>query len=204
MKKVLICMAAAATVLSGVTAMASDGYSPTENSVTVTDAAGSKAVLIAKNTGSSMTAEDIVYVGQDVSATEFFLKESPAPGVYTIVLGNASGETRRANFVIGDASEVFTSVAELEVLDGTTVDDGETMTKAYVSKATIPLSDIKTIVVECDGKSVYNSINASTELSGEGGATMVGVKLSGIPKTSSAVSVYISSVPVSTDGLITD
>ncbi|MDD6763513.1 MAG: hypothetical protein PUD92_07800 [Clostridiales bacterium] len=202
MKKVLFCMALTSAVLSGATAMANGDYSSDNNSVTITDA-GSTTVLITKNTGTAMTDDDIVYVGQNdngfSAAATFFLKESPAAGFYTITLGNQTGAPKSADFVIGDASDVFTQEATLtELSDSEVVNADNTVTKSFVSDAPITFSDIKTIVVTCDGKSVYSSVDSDTELSG-GGSAQIGVRISGLTQGSN-VSVYISSDSVPTSG----
>lgn len=203
MKKFLFCTALLSVLLLGATAMADGNYRSDTNSVTITDPQ-STTVLIAKKTGTTMKKEDIVYVKQNDSGfsatTEFFLRQSPDAGFYTIMLGNSSGTPKSADFVIGDASDVFTVAGNLTELPNSAVDNGDTVTKSFFS-GDLSISDIKTIVVTCDGKSVYSSVNAATELSGDSTAK-VGVKISGLSKTSN-VSVYISSVSIPSSGIIT-
>ena len=197
MKKFLFCMALMSVALFGATAMAANEYLPDNNSVTITDAASS-TVLITKNTGAAMTDNDIVYVGQNnngfSAATEFLLKENASDGFYTITLGSQSGTPKSSNFVIGNASAVFTQAARLTELSNSEIVSGNEVTRSFVSEVDVPLSNIKTIVVTCDGRSVYSSVNADTEITGSGSAK-VGVKISGLSENSE-VSVYISSDPV--------
>lgn len=201
MKKFLFCMALTSAVLSGATAMANGDYSSADNSVTITDA-HSTTVIITKKTD-TVTDDDIVYVGQNdngfSAATSFLLKESPAVGFYTITLGNQSGAAKSADFVIGSASDVFTSKKVLtELPDSEVVNEDNTVTKSFVADEAVAFSDIKTIVVTSDGKSVYSSVNAATELAGDGSAK-IGVRISGLTQGSD-VSVYISSDSVPTSG----
>lgn len=198
MKKFLFCMALTSAVLSGATAMANGSYSSADNSVTITDAQSTTVIITKKK--ASVNDEDIVYVGQNNSgfsaATKFLLKDNPDAGFYTITLGNQTGAPKSTDFVIGNASDVFTAAANLTELPNSEVDNGDTVTKSFVSDD-ISLSDIKTIVVTCNGKSVYSSVT-DTELSGSGSAK-IGVKISGLTKNED-VSAYISSVAIPTSG----
>jgi hypothetical protein len=90
MKKVLICMLTAAAMLPCATAFAGR-YDAGQNAVIV-NAGDKQTVIIARNTGLTMTDDDIVYVGQEESGFPasnaiFKLKDSPATGFYTIMFG---------------------------------------------------------------------------------------------------------------------
>lgn len=197
-------------LLSGVSAMADSTYSSGNQSVTISNSNeitvnDYNTVLIAKNTGSKMTPDDIVYVGQNnggfTSETSFLLNNDAAvltDGFYTIVLGNASDNTTKtANFFIGDASKYFwdTNTTELTAIKNNDdsvyeiTDTEGNVTRAYVSANTLSLSNIKTIVVTYGNTTVYSSVG--TELSDSADAE-IGVKLSGIPKNTD-VKVGISS-----------
>lgn len=176
-------------LMSGMTAMAAGSYVSDNNSVSINEP-NSNTVLIAKNTGSAMQSQDIVYVGQNdagfTNGTSFMLKNDTTltDGFYTIVLGSADGKAAKStNFFIGNVSTYFAGegTTELKELANYSVtDESGDVTKAYVSDDALTLSEIKTIVVTYDDKTVYSSVDAQTEITG-GGSAKIGVKLSGIP-----------------------
>lgn len=206
MKKLLICMTVLASLLTGATALASE-YDDTANKLTVAEASGAAAVIVAKNTGRAMTAEDIVYADQNsegFSDTEFLLKTDLEPGFYTVILRSVAGDTKTAKFFVGTLDD-FTKT-ELKMLPGYELEsdqgDGQYVTRAYVSDGPVELGSVKTVVVAAGNRVVYSKVE--TELSGEGEA-MLGVKLSGIPASDKEnITVYVSADEVVDSDLITE
>lgn len=207
MKKVLICMLSALTMLQCATAFAGE-YDRVDNNVIV-DESTNKTVIIARNTGLTMTDDDIVYVGQEDegffgASAIFELKESPAVGFYTIMLGGDNQEATTRTFFIGTEEYLednFADRIKLEELEGYAIEseDGTTVTKAYVSQSTIPLQQAKSIVVKYGTQSVCTEFGTVTSGSGD---VMLAVKLVGIPKDTTDVQVWISSTEISTKDLI--
>ena len=207
MKKLLICMLSTLTMLQCATAFAG-GYDAGDNKVSVDDST-KKTVIIARNTGVKMTDDDIVYVGQEdsgFSGASFALKENPAVGFYTIILGG-DGEKSAKTFFIGSAAnleENFANKIELKALSAIEAEDtqNQEVTKAYVSDNTVTLDNIKSIVVKYGNK--YACEEFGTVTSG-GGDVKLAVKLEGIPAADKDnVNVWISSTEISTKDLITE
>lgn len=204
MKKNLICMLAAVAMLPGATVFATGSYDASANKVTI-DNKDKKTVMIVRNTGATMKHDDVVYLGQansgfsDTSAI-FALKENPAVGFYTIMLGGDSNAAETSTFFIGTEKD-FADRIELEELEGYVVEseDGKTVTKAYVSQSAIPLQQAKSIVVKDNTKSACTEFGTVTSGSGD---VMLAVKLVGIPKDTTGVQVWISSTEISTKDLI--
>lgn len=207
MKKQLICMLAAAAMLPGATVFAAGSYDK-DNKVTI-DNTDKKTVMIVRNTGAKMKPDDVVYLGQANSGFSgtsaiFALKENPAVGFYTIMLGgDGDVAAEKSTFFIGTAED-FDDKTELQELEGYVVEseDGKTVTKAYVSQSAIPLQQAKSIVVKDNTKSACTEFGTVT--SGDGNV-MLAVKLVGIPVANKDnVQVWISSTEISTEGLITE
>lgn len=97
-------MLAAAAMLPCATAFAG-GYDTAANRVSVD--ASKKTVIIARNTGTAMTDDDIVCIAQSnygvFDAASFMLKENPAVGFYTIMLGGDGNAATKGTFFIGSA-----------------------------------------------------------------------------------------------------
>ena len=209
MKKQVICMLAAAAMLPCATAFAG-GYDTGTNSVSVNDVS-KKTVIIARNTGVKMTTDDIVYIAQKnygaFNSASFMIKENPAVGFYTIMLGGDGNAASKNVFFIGSATKIednFADKIQLTELQNYEIEseDTSTVTKAYVSAGTVTLDNIKSIVVKYGDK--YACEEFGTVTSG-GGDVNLAVKLEGIPAANKDnVNVWISSTEISTEDLITE
>lgn len=202
MKKQLICVLAAAAMLPGATVFAAGSYDPANNNVTV-DENAKQTVIIARNTGSKMTDDDIVYVGQNkdgFSAATFMLKKSPAAGVYTIMLGGDGNAVTTGIFFIGNADNFNDNKVELTEIPNYEVEseDGKYVTKAYASDGVIDLANAKSIIVKYGNKSLCTEVGT-----GGSGDMKLAVELNGIPiENKENVKVWISSTEVSSEPLI--
>ena len=201
-------MLAAAAMLPGATVFAAGNYDVSDNKVTI-DNTNKKTVMIVRNTGAPMQPADVVYLGQahsDFFGTSaiFALKENPAVGFYTIMLGGDSNAAEKSTFFIGTAKNLednFANKIKLEELKGYVVEseDGTTVTKAYVSQSAISLQQAKSIVVKYGTQSACTEFGTVTSGSGD---VMLAVKLVGIPIDTTDVQVWISSTKISTKDLI--
>lgn len=206
MKKQLICMLAAAAMLPGATVFAAGSYDESANTVTINDST-KKTVMIARNTGTTMKTADIVYVGQEnngFSGASFMIKENPAVGFYTIMMGG-DGDVTKSTFFIGSTAG-FKDQIKLTALPDYEVKDGNTVTKAYVSADSVTLDNAKSVVVTYKNE-FGNDTSVCEELgtvTSGGGNVRLAVKLEGIPADyKDSVNVFISSTEISTKDLIT-
>ena len=209
MKKQLVCILAAAAMLPGATVFATGSYNPENNEVSINDTTKT-TVMIARNTGAKMTSNDLVYVGQEdegFSNVSFALKENLPVGFYTIMLGGDGKAADKKTFFIGKETNLennFKNKIELtalkEIVD--TDANNSTVTKAYVSSASVELANAKSIVVKVGDRYVCQESDIVTS----GPETvMLAVKLEGIPEgDKDNVNVWISSTEISTKDLITN
>ena len=107
MKKSLMGMTIAATMMfAAVTSYAAGSYTPESNSAVLDNAAGKSTVLIYEGNGTTVTADKIVYIDQASRAfqasTKFLLKAKPKDGIYIVKLGSSDGtQTETETFYIG-------------------------------------------------------------------------------------------------------
>lgn len=207
MKKVLVCMLAAASMLSGVTAFASasGSYDSANNKVILNDSS-KKTVIIAKNTGAKMTDNDVVYVGEakeGFSAASLLLKANPAPGFYTVMLGGDGSQAEKHKIFIGADAMLADGVRLAEIENYEETADGGVVTKAYATNAAIDIAQAKTVVVKYgDSQVVCEDLGTVTS---DGGSIMLAVKLTGIPEAcKDDVTVAISSATITTSELIVE
>ncbi|MDD6762993.1 MAG: hypothetical protein PUD92_05085 [Clostridiales bacterium] len=204
MKKVLVCMLAAASMLSGVTAFASGSYDSTNNEVILNDSS-KKTVIIAKNTGAKMTDNDVVYVGEakeGFSAASLLLKANPAPGFYTVMLGGDGSQAEKHKIFIGADAMLEDGVPLAEIENYEETADGGMVTKAYATDAAIDIAQAKTVVVKYGDSQVCEDLDTVT---GGDGSIMLAVKLTDIPEAyKDDVRVAISSATITTSELIVE
>lgn len=204
MKKVLVCMLAAASMLSGVTAFASGSYDSANNKVILNDSS-KKTVIIAKNTGAKMTDNDVVYVGEakeGFSAASLLLKANPAPGFYTVMLGGDGSQAEKHVIFIGADAMLAGGVQLAEIENYEETADGGVVTKAYATDAAIDIAQAKTVVVKYGDSQVCEGLG--TVPSGDG-SIMLAVKLTDIPEAyKDDVKVAISSATITTSELIVE
>ena len=147
MKKSAIILAAVLTMAAATTAFAetSATYGSENNQVTVGDDINTYSTVLITNDRS----DDIVYVNQESdvfsASMDFLLKNEPDPGEYTVLLGNASGSTKTAKFVIGSVKTQL----KMDRLDEEQSTDG---TYKLAFTLTDDISDYNVITVKVGDK----------------------------------------------------
>lgn len=106
--KLLFGVAAVAAVMAQAVC-ANAAYDQTGNSYTAENEAGYKTVIIVKGTSTTATTEDdLYYIDQNTSgfaaSAQFFMKDNPTAGTYTMYMGGGSGDIRVEEFKVTAAS----------------------------------------------------------------------------------------------------
>lgn len=195
MKKILMYITILAVMLfSAVTSYAQDyttSYIPGNNKVISTNVSDKYTVMIIKGANANPTDDNIVYVNESDNSPfnasmEFFIKESPSEGIYTIMLGGEnSNDMITETFCIGVGG--FAGDIPMQLIageDGMLKNEGST---DYGYTATVT-GAYNSVIVKYDSK--YVAINIPTMTSGEGSATM-GIQIN-VPSGTTIEGVWLS------------
>lgn len=200
MKIPVICIAVTAMLAVTTAAFAegdADIYDKTNNSVSDPDAASYKTVLI-------QNSDNVpVYINQAAGSSfgasaEFFLKQSPQEGTYTIKYGDQSGYAMSKTFVVGvDPANAETKLDSIED-GGSSVNTDGSYNAGFVAYVGAEMQYRSVILKQnLDGVCMGYDIPFASNISGEG-MVKVGVQINNIPKDvyDSGVEVYLSTKSV--------
>lgn len=175
----------------------SDIYNKTNYSVSDADAAVYKTVLI-------QDSENIpVYINQATgssfgNAAEFFLKENPDKGMYTVKYGNEHGYIESKTFVVGvDPANAETKMNPIED-GGIDINEDGSYNVGFLASVSAEMHYRSVILKQnSDGMCMGYDIPFDSVVSGEGGVN-VGIQINNIPKEiyDGGIEVYLSTKSV--------
>lgn len=150
MKKILICMAVLAAMMSATAPSYAATYDLQNYEVGTTRASGKSTVLIKKGAPEAQVTDitDIVYVAQTDSvfgaSVGFLIKSDPEENVYHVRLGGSEEHAQDLVFYIG----MRDAVGDVQMTPITKINDGDREPPSS--------TDGIDVVVQEDGKTVYN------------------------------------------------
>ena len=193
MKKFFSGIIAAILLCSG-TAVFADGveYNSENNAVSVTNASSYKTVIITKN--DDETDSGIVYVNQTGSGTfeesvNFLLKENPADGDYTVLLGGSVSGTP-VTFSFSIATEIVVTETEAAA---SFIEESETAGNKNLAFGweDVSADQVKTVILKLGEK--YYGWEFPTTITG--GDINIGVRITDVPESqlTGGAKAYLSS-----------
>lgn len=202
MKISAMCIAAAAMLSIGTAALAADGaaediYNKTDYSVSDPNAAEYKTVLIAD-------PNDVpVYIDQASGScfgetAEFFLKESPDRGTYTVRYGTEDGYIESKTFIVGvDPANAETKMDPIQE-GGINKNEDGTLNVGFTASVSAEIQYRSVILKQgSNGMCMGYDIAFDSIISGEGNV-LVGIQINNIPKEiyDGGIEVYLSTKSV--------